>query len=113
MAPSIRFLAVSFAVILVASPLEAQRRLRLGVSGGATLPVETFADHNDAGWNFGAHLMLTSPFLPQDLKLEVQHNRMKHSASDGNTLVTSATLNLELNPTSATARFAPYITTGL
>lgn len=109
----IRFLLLSLAIIAASSALGAQSRVRLGVSGGATIPVESFADENDAGWNFGAHLMLTSPFLPQDLKLEVQHNRLKHAATEANSLITSATLNLELNPGSATAKVAPYITTGL
>lgn len=93
-------------------PSEAQASLHLGVSGGATIPAGAFADQNKTGYNFGAHVILASPFLPQDLKLDVTHNRLKLK-TDGNTLVTSGTLNLEWQVASAVAPVSPYLSGGL
>jgi hypothetical protein len=98
---------------IAALPARAQASFKVGASGGGTFPVGRFGDLNDAGYNFGAHALITSPFFPQDFKIEVQHNRMKLEGSGTNTLVTSATLNLELNPGSALASAAPYLSAGL
>ena len=97
----------------LALPAMAQRTFKIGLHGGGTLPVQEFGDLNDTGYNFGAHVLVSSRFLPQDFKIELQHNRMKLEDSDANTMVTSATLNLELNPGSALARIAPYLSAGL
>jgi len=98
---------------MTALPANAQTSFKIGVSGGGTIPVGAFGDLNDAGYNFGAHALITSPFFPQDFKIELQHNRMKLEGTDTNTMVTSATLNLELNPGSALARVALYLSAGL
>ena len=112
-----RLVQLGFALLLTgvaALPVMAQRALKIGVSGGATLPVGGFGDLNDPGFNFGAHALISSRFFPQDFKIEVQHNRMKLEANpDANTMVTSVTLNLELNPGSAIASLAPYLSLGL
>ncbi|HLA13451.1 MAG TPA: outer membrane beta-barrel protein [Gemmatimonadaceae bacterium] len=97
----------------LALPAMAQSLFRVGVSGGGTAPVRRFGELNAAGYNFGAHVLISSPFFPQDFKIDVSHNRMKLDGSDANTMVTSATLNLELNPGSALARIAPYVSAGL
>ena len=89
-----------------------QTSFHLGVSGGATIPAGAFADQNKLGYNFGAHVIVTSPFFPQDFKLEAQHNRLKLK-NDGNTMVTSGTLNLEWHVGSAIAAVSPYLSAGL
>jgi opacity protein-like surface antigen len=92
----------------------AQARLHLGISGGATIPAGAFADQNKIGFNFGAHIILSSPFFPQDFKLDVTHNRLKlKTAGDGNTMVTSGTLNLEWHLGSAVTAVSPYLSGGL
>ena len=96
-----------------ASPLQAQLPVSFGVSAGATLPVGDFGELNDAGFNFGAHARLSVPFVPFALRAEVQHNRMKFSGSDANTLVTSGTLNGDFSAGSAMMRAVPYFTAGL
>lgn len=111
-----RLVQLGLALLLTGSlalPATAQRTFKIGLHGGGTIPVQEFGDLNDAGYNFGAHVLISSRFFPQDFKLEVQHNRMKLEGSDANTMVTSGTLNLELNPGSALARIAPYLSAGL
>lgn len=98
---------------LAALPATAQRAFKFGLSAGATLPVGGFGDLNDAGYNFGAHALISSRFFPQDFKLEVQHNRLQLEETNANTMVTSATFNLELNPGSALAGVSPYLSAGL
>lgn len=102
-------------ILTVALPcgVGAQTSFKLGVSGGATIPLGVFSNLNKSGYNFGAHAIVTSPFFPQDFKLEVQHNRLKLKNSTANTMVTSATLNLEWSPGPARATIAPYISAGL
>jgi opacity protein-like surface antigen len=90
-----------------------QASLHLGISGGATIPAGRFADLNDTGYNFGAHVILSSPFFPQDFKLDATHNRLKLKGGGGNTMVTSATLNLEWQVASAVASVSPYLSGGL
>jgi opacity protein-like surface antigen len=98
---------------LAALPAMAQKTFKFGLSAGGTVPLGRFADLNDPGFNFGAHTLISSRFFPQDFKIELQHNRMKLQDTEGNTMVTSATFNLELNPGSALARVAPYLSAGL
>lgn len=84
-----------------------------GISAGATIPVGDFGDINDAGYNIGAHARLSVPFVPFALRAEVQHNRLKFSGSDANTLVTSGTLNGEFSAGPGMMLAAPYFTAGL
>jgi opacity protein-like surface antigen len=107
------WIALAAAVALTTPTAGAQASVKLGISGGGTFPIGNFGDLNETGYNFGAHVLLSSPFLPQDLKLDVQHNRMELKGSDARTLITSAALNLELNPGSALARVAPYLSLGI
>lgn len=108
-------LGAAVVAALVAAPVGAQSSasLKVGISGGGTFPIGSFADANESGFNFGAHLVLSSPFFPQDLKLQVQHNRMNEKGSAARTLITSATLGLEINPGPAVAAVAPFIGLGL
>lgn len=111
-----RLVQLGLVLLFTGSPAltaTAQASFRIGLSGGGTVPVGEFGDLNDTGYNFGAHALISSPFFPQDFKLEVQHNRMKLKGSEANTMVTSGTVNLELNPGSALARLAPYLSVGL
>jgi hypothetical protein len=99
--------------LLMATVAEGQVSFKVGVSGGGTVPLGTFGDLNDAGFNFAAHGLISSPFFPQDFKIEVQHNRMNLDPGPGRTLVTSGTLNLEWNFGSAIATVSPYLSAGL
>ncbi len=111
-----RLVQVGLALLLTglpALPALAQGLFKVGLSGGGTVPVGRFGDLNDAGYSFGAHALISSRFFPQDFKIELQHNRMDLEGFDANTLVTSGTLNLELNPFSALARVAPYLSAGI
>jgi opacity protein-like surface antigen len=105
-------LVLLLTVVSLGSTAGAQTSFKLGVSGGGTVPVGRFGDLNKPGFNFGAYALISSPFFPQDFKLEAQHNRMKLKGSSANTLVTSATLNLEWNLGSAVAAVSPYLTVG-
>lgn len=95
-----------------ASPAYAQLP-SFGLSAGATIPVGDFADLNDAGYNFGAHARVSMPFVPFALRAELQHNRMKFSGSDANTLVTSGTINGDFDVGSPLVLAKAYITAGL
>lgn len=107
-------LVALFAVtIFCASPAYAQLPVSFGVSAGATLPVGDFGERNDAGFNFGAHARLSLPFVPFAVRAEVQHNRMKFSDSDANTLVTSGTINGEFTAGPGLVIAVPYFTAGL
>src|SRR5688500_11747656 len=99
--------------VLCASSAGAQLPVSFGVSAGTTIPVGDFGDLNDAGFNFGAHARLSVPFVPFALRAEVQHNRMKFSGSDANTLVTSGTLNGEFAAGPGMLLASPYFTAGL
>lgn len=101
------------AAILCASSVSAQLPVSFGVSAGASIPVGDFGDLNDAGFNFGAHARLSMPILPFALRFEVQHNRMKFSGSDANTLVTSGTVNGDYTLGSPIMVAMPYVTAGL
>lgn len=96
-----------------AAPAHAQLPVSFGISAGATLPVGDFGDLNDAGYNFGAHARIAVPLLPVALRAEIQHNRMKFSGSDANTLVTSGTINGDFNFGPPMLIAAPYVTAGL
>jgi hypothetical protein len=96
-----------------ASPAYAQLPISFGISAGATVPVGDFGDLNDAGYNFGAHARFSLPLVPIALRAELQHNRMKFSGSDANTLVTSGTINGELSAGSGMMPAIPYFTAGL
>ena len=102
-----------FLAVVCASSAGAQLPVSFGISAGATIPVGDFGDINDAGYNFGAHARLSVPFVPFALRAEVQHNRMKFSGSDANTLVTSGTLNGEFTSSSPVMLATPYFTAGL
>lgn len=106
-------ITVVAAVVFGASPASAQLPVSFGVSAGATLPVGDFGELNDAGYNFGAHARLSMPLLPFALRFEVQHNRMKFSGSDANTLVTSGTVNGDYTLASPIMVAMPYFTAGL
>lgn len=101
------------AVTLFASPASAQLPVSFGVTVGATLPVGDFGDINDAGFNFGAHARLAMPAVPFALRFEVQHNRMKFTDTDANTLVTSGTVNGDYEFGSTMMVAVPYFTAGL
>lgn len=98
--------------VLGASQAAAQLPVSFGVSAGATIPVGEFGDLNDAGYNVGAHARLSVPFIPFAVRADVQHNRMKFSANDVNTLVTSGTVNGEFAPGSGVMLAVPYFTAG-
>ena len=102
-----------FATAAVAMPAAAQLPLSFGVSAGATLPLGDFGRLNDAGFNFGAHARLAFPQMPIALRAEVQHNRMKFSGTESNTLVTSGTVNGEIDMRSPIMLAAPYFTLGV
>ena len=53
------------------------------------------------------------PLVPFALRAEVQHNRMKFSNSDANTLVTSGTINGDFDFGPPMSLAAPYVTAGL
>lgn len=111
-----RFVQVGLALLftgLTTLPAIAQSSFRLGISGGGTVPLGRFGDLNDAGYNVGLHGLITSPFFPQALKIELQHNRMELKGSDQESMVTSGTLNLELHPGSALSPLALYLSAGL
>ena len=97
----------------MAAPAGAQSRFRVGISGGVAIPTGDFNDHNDPGLSAGAHVLVTSPFFPQNFKLEVQHNRMESSVADTRSMVTSGTFNLEWTFGRARAGIAPYASGGL
>lgn len=101
------------AAMLCVFPANAQLPVSFGVSAGASIPVGDFGDINDAGFNFGAHARLSMPVLPFAVRFEVQHNRMKFSGSDANTLVTSGTVNGEYTLGSPIMVAVPYVTAGL
>lgn len=102
-------LAAAFSV----TPAAAQLPISFGVSAGATLPIGDFGGLNDAGFNFGAHARLAFPLVPIAVRAEAQHNRMKFSGSDANTLVTSGTLNGEIDVRSPVMVVSPYFTAGV
>jgi hypothetical protein len=99
--------------VVAALPATAQRAFKFGLSAGGTVPVREFGELNDPAYNFGAHALISSRFFPQDFKIELQHNRMKLEGTGANTMVSSATFNLELNPGSALAKVAPYLSAGM
>jgi hypothetical protein len=112
---SMKFVSVIAALTCAAAPAFAQSSasLKIGVSGGGTLPTGGFANTAKSGFNFGAHAGLSSPFFPQDFKLQFQHNRMDSKGSKARSLVTSGTLDLEWNLSPAVAAVAPFVDIGL
>jgi hypothetical protein len=107
--------ALLSAAMLLAVPGTVQAQtmgaLRFGVSAGATIPIGDFGDANQSGYHFGGHITTGRLFFPGALRIEVVHNRLRHQASDANTLVTSGTVNAVF--TGSGEIMAPYAIGGL
>jgi hypothetical protein len=87
---------------------------QLGIGGGVTLPQGDLNAGTNQGWHALGSLMFGSPMQPMGLRVDVHHTRLPFTgALDGNSSVTSATLNLSYRLLRATAQVSPYVIAGL
>jgi hypothetical protein len=95
--------------------LAAQRHVSVNIAGGVSLPQGDLADRVSMGWHGLAMLDLTSPMLPQGLRLDVAYNRFgfDDAVGAGNQTVMSGTLNFTYRVPAYNSPLSPYLIAGL
>ncbi len=97
------------------SNLVAQTRAKIGVGGGATIPMGDFGDAFKTGWHGQVNVLFDLPALPFDIRVDGQYgeHKLDLSGSDVKTkLITGmAGAQIPLGPPGSPAK--PYLTAGV
>jgi hypothetical protein len=97
------------------TPLQAQRRVSIGVGGGISLPQgeRPQLDGVNTGWHAIATLGFTRLTEPLGLRFDLAYNRFPFKDGDGHQNITSGTLNGTYRVGGTNPSISPYLIAGL
>ena len=99
---------------LAASPVAAQSPFSIALGGGVSFPE---GDGLSTGWHALGSVVVSSLMHPIGLRLDLAHSQSEFSsdvlpAIDGNSMTSSATLNLTYRLPMTNSPFSPYVIAG-
>lgn len=110
-------LAVALVGALAARPAAAQvNPIRLGISGGAAVPLGDFADGVNSGYTIGGFITVRPPLSPVGFRGEVGYTSFgekNRDNADQNILSGVANVVLNLSPAGGLSPIRPYLIGGV
>jgi hypothetical protein len=97
---------------VIATPLSAQRLVKLNLGGGVTLPVGDLADAADPGWHALGGLEISSFMQPIGIRVDGAYNRFGAEDPAADAVIYSATLNFSYRLPMTNSPLSPYVIAG-
>ena len=102
-----------FAVPAVHAQAQPTEGIRFGVGGGVTVPVGTYGDFDNTGWNILGVIQLPLRQSPLHLRFDALYGQTGHKVGSGNTTLFGATGGVLYHLGDRAASVRPYIDGGL